>query len=184
MELAITEAAISGVVLLATAGRPIDEVLSDQIVIRGKWMHQTDAQIRSQLEDLDEFIKLVRSGREWKSGEIPDRFLVSKRLRKWYADHLLRDPLDYISRVKCPILICQGEKDFQVSAEKDSQQLFNAAHAAGVRAELAFFQDLDHLFKPVEGEPHISQYYGSERKVSAELKRRILAFLDSLCRNN
>jgi hypothetical protein len=47
---------------------------------------------------------------------------------------------------------------------------------------LAVFPDLDHLFKPVEGDSHIAQYYDPGRGVADEPKRRVLDFLDSHAR--
>jgi len=66
----------------------------------------------------------------------------------------------------------------KVSLEKDARVLFNAARAAGVTIEMAVFEDLDHLFKPVAGESHISQYYDLERRVSDRFKQTVLDFLN------
>lgn len=33
---------------------------------------------------------------------------------KWYREHFMHDPLQTIEKVRCPVLIVQGEKDFQV----------------------------------------------------------------------
>lgn len=154
-------------------------MLRDQILVRAEWLKLGPEQIGTQIEEFEEFLRVIKSGLAWTRENVPQRFFVLKRLRKWYADHLNRNPLQLISRVKCPVLICQGRKDFQVSAEKDARALYQAASNAGVPVEMEIFADLDHLFKQVEGESHISQYYDPHRKVADVVKRRILDFLNS-----
>jgi len=179
LELALVEEDVRGMALLAAAARPVGEVLRDQIAVRGRWLRQTEEQVQTQVEDLEEFLRLVRAVGEWTPENVPPKFYVLKRQRKWYADLLERDPLKLIARAPCPVLICQGAKDFQVSLEKDAEALYRTASLAGVPVELAVFQNLDHLFKPVEGESHIAQYYDQGRGVADELKRRVLDFLDT-----
>lgn len=179
LELALVEAHVGGVALLAAAARPVGEVLRDQIAVRGHWLRQTEEQVRTQVEELEEFIRLVRAGGEWTPENVPPKFYVLKRQRKWYADLLERDPLKLIARAPCHVLICQGAKDFQVSLEKDAEALYRAAAQAGVPVEFEVFQNLDHLFKPVEGDSHITQYYDRGRGVAGELKRRVLDFLNT-----
>jgi pimeloyl-ACP methyl ester carboxylesterase len=180
IELAIREPRINGIVLLATSARRIDEVLRDQIVVRGEWLNQTREQIDKQLHDLDEFIRLVQGNQEWTAEAIPARFYAASRFRQWYRDHLCRVPLDLIARIQCPVLICQGDKDFQVSLKKDAEPLYEAAVKAGLQAELRVFEGLDHLFKPVDGDSHISQYYDRSRRVSEDLKLTVLRFLEKI----
>lgn len=169
---------IYAVVLLAMAGRRLREVLADQICIQARWLNLDENQVRYQLQELNEFLEWAQHGEDWEPEKIPPRFYVYKRQRKWYADHLSLNPLDLIRRVHCPVLICQGAKDFQVSLEKDAQRLFEAAQGAGATVEMAVLEDLDHFFKPVSGEAHVSHYYDSSRRVSEELKKTVLNFLN------
>ena len=178
LELALSEPAVTRVVVLAMAGRSLVEVLRDQILVGAAWVGQTEAQVEAQIKELEEFVELVRTQKEWTKDSVPAKFYLAQRQRKWYADHLRRNPLELIKRITCPILICQGAKDFQVSVDKDAKLLYETALNAGVRVELAVFNDLDHLFKPVEGEAHVSQYYDVDRRVSDNLKKRVIDFLN------
>jgi pimeloyl-ACP methyl ester carboxylesterase len=179
MELAVGEESVQSIVLLATPGRALDEVLRDQILVRAEWLKLGSEQIETQIAEFEEFLRVIKSGSPWTRENVPQRFFVLKRLRKWYLDHLNRNPSQLITRLKCPVLICQGRKDFQVSAEKDARALYQAASDAGLRVEMEIFDDLDHLFKQVEGDSHISQYYDPHRKVADVLKQRILDFINS-----
>ncbi|MCZ2079389.1 MAG: alpha/beta fold hydrolase [Bryobacteraceae bacterium] len=172
---------VRALVLLAMAGRKLPEVLADQLRVQARWLGHSAEQLQQQIEELDRFVNVVITEAEWSPERVPARFYAARRHRKWYADHLARDPLAEIRQVRCPVLICQGAKDFQVSLEKDAQPLYQTALEAGVPVEFAVFDELDHFFKPVEGEPHVSQYYVA-RHVSDAVKDRILEFLDRTVR--
>ena len=51
MELALGEESVKSVVLLATPGRPLDEVLRDQILVRAEWLKLGPEQIATQIEE-------------------------------------------------------------------------------------------------------------------------------------
>src|SRR5690606_4297246 len=122
-ELAFADDRIGALVLLAMSGRPVEEALKDQIRVQGRWVGQSEEQIRHQIEELSEFIDVVRREEEWSPEKIPPRFYVAKRQRKWYADHLNRDARQALARLECPVLLCQGAKDFQVSLDLDARPL-------------------------------------------------------------
>lgn len=177
MDLSATRSDILALALLATPGRPAEEVLNDQIVNRGEWLGLNEEQIRLQLADFHEFISLVRSNADWNTAQIPERLFYARRARFWYADHLTRNPTEMIARVKCPVLVCQGGKDFQVSV-RDARLLEAAALRAGVVCESAIFEDLDHLFKTSTAEPSIADYY-KDRPVSSALVTSVITFLST-----
>jgi pimeloyl-ACP methyl ester carboxylesterase len=168
---------LRAVALLAAAARPVEQVLGDQIEISARWTGQTAGQRERQLADLTEFVELVRSGVPWTAEHVPDRFLPYGRQRKWYADVLARDPVDVLVECGCPMLLCYGGKDFQVSAERDGRRAFQALRTAGRDIELVVFDDLDHLFKPITGEPHVRHYYDSSRHVDGQFLERLRRFL-------
>jgi pimeloyl-ACP methyl ester carboxylesterase len=176
LELAAGDPDVRGIVLLAAPGRSADRVLEDQIREEGKLLHLDAAVIRKRLEEFALFVSLVRSGENWDSARIPERFRPARNTRVWYADLLARDPVELLSRVICPVLICQGTKDLQVSAERDATVLAEAARRQSIPYRLALFPDLDHLFMPTPGKPDVAEYYRA-RHVAPELIRVIEAFL-------
>lgn len=176
-ELAASDLPVRAIALLAAPGRPAEQVLRDQVENQARWLAQTREQVDAQLAELDAFVALVRSDVEWTPERVPSRFYSLKRQRKWYADVLARDPADIVASVPCPVLVCQGAKDFQVSLDRDARRLCRERERRGGQVELAVFEDLDHLFKPVVGESHLRDYYDRTRRVSPALLHRLLGFL-------
>jgi fermentation-respiration switch protein FrsA (DUF1100 family) len=71
--------------------------------------------------------------------------------------------------VRCPVLILQGAKDFQVSLDRDARALEAALKAeAHPDFELRAFAKLDHLFKVVPGEKSELADYTKTRPVAPE----------------
>ena len=163
-----------GVVLLAALGRTVDEVMSDQLESQGPLIGLSADQIANQREELRTFVELARSDRPSGPGSLPDHLMGLVRSRAWLREHLDNPATELIAHVRCPVLVLQGEKDFQVSLDRDARRLIEAGRAAGVDAEIVSFPDLDHLFKRTEGESRMAQYYDRSRKVSSEF----LAVLD------
>lgn len=168
---------LAGVVLLAAPGRTLDQVLADQIVAQGQTIGFTAEQIGRQLEDLKQATELVRSGRPWRPGEIPDWLLALFRTRTWYQQMLGCDTRKLIAGVRCPVLVCQGGKDFQVSPTRDAEALVAAARSGGVHCGYAFFPELDHLFKRSAGRSTLAEYYQS-RPVDRAFLDHLLGWLD------
>jgi alpha-beta hydrolase superfamily lysophospholipase len=142
-----TREAVRGVVLMAAMGRDLDEVIIDQIVEHGRVLGYAPGQVAQQVDTLREAVALARAGTSWESGKVPHHVLAMFRTATWLREFLCYRAQDLIARVKCPVLVCQGGKDFQVSAERDAGRLVSAARAAGVDCTYALFPDLDHLFK-------------------------------------
>ncbi len=168
-------AQVAGLVLMAAIGRPLDAVILDQVVAHGKKEGLPDDVIAHQVDELRAFVARARSDEPWEAGAVPDRLYLATRDRRWFVEHLALDNSALIAHVVCPILIAQGEADFQVSAEKDARALAAAAQAAGRDVTLITFPGLDHLFKRVSGESTMAQYYDRTRRVDP-------GFLDELAR--
>ena len=168
---------IDGMVLMASIGRPIDEVLIDQTRAHGEVLGLPAAVIDKQIEELEQYVELARSDKPWVEGEIPDHLFSGGRSRYWFRELLAIDALKLIAEIEAPVLIMQGDKDFQVSPEKDAVRLYQAAQAAHRQVTLRRFPDLDHLFKPAEGESTIVQYYDRTRRVDRRFLESLAAWL-------
>ena len=160
---------IRGVALLSPLGRAIDEVIRDQIVSRGVELTLAPEQIAAQVDDLQKLVELARSEGSWTAADVPDHLQSAARSRTWLREHLMSPPLELVTRVKCPILVCQGGKDFQLSPQKDAERLVATARAAGLDVVYAQFPNLDHLFKVADGRSTLAQYFQPERHVAPEM---------------
>jgi alpha-beta hydrolase superfamily lysophospholipase len=156
---------LSSIVLMATPGRRIDHVMADQIRGEGE-RRGLDAQlVARQLAELEEVVQFAQAEADWTSERVPPRLRSLARSRRWFSDHLRLSVEELLHAAAVPVLICQGGKDLQISVERDAQQLYASARDAGLEADLRIYPELDHLFKPVTGEPSLNQYFDRGRHV-------------------
>ncbi len=174
-------AAIAGLVLLAAPGRGIDEILADQTLALAQRAGLSPEQAAAQLAKLRELVALIDSERPWQPDEIPDHLYLHARSRRWFLDHLRNRTADLLRSLQVPILILQGDKDYQVSAELDYPRLVQAASAAGREVSHHVLPGLDHLFKPVPKEAvpqdYARLYYDRSRRVAPVLVETLAAWL-------
>ncbi len=130
---------ICGLVLLATPGRPVGQVLRDQLqqsLGKGPLLQQANSVIRT-----------LEAGRH------PNIYEMHPALQQLFAPPVQGllistfsyDPARLISDFHKPILILQGERDFQVSVA-DAKRLKEAAPTA----KLVLLPDANHFFKMVK----------------------------------
>jgi uncharacterized protein len=66
----------------------------------------------------------------------------------WFVYFIKFDPMDYIAKVKVPVLAVNGEKDFQVDAKSNLEAFKNIlARSGNKKFETVAFPDLNHLFQ-------------------------------------
>jgi pimeloyl-ACP methyl ester carboxylesterase len=167
------EEPLAAIVLLAAPGRPIEDLLREQFLFAKRRAGARKAECERFEAELDSFLDAIGKGEEIDpEGTLPElaAFLPA---RAWLASHLGRDPLPFLKKVRCPILILQGAKDVQVSAERDTPRLAAALdEAKHPDHETQVFPTLDHLFKQA-GDPPSELDYLRSRPVDP-------AFLDAL----
>lgn len=168
--------AVHGVALLATMGRRIDEVIVGQIVSTGKAVGLNPEQISAQIQEFQDVVRLVHSGEPWDPEKVPHHLLAMFPNPVWLKQFLAYDPPTMLARLRCPLLVCQGGKDFQV-AQLDAERIVAAAKAAGVSCSHLRFPNLDHLFKHTEGESTVAKYYDQSRHIDLEFIDRLGAWL-------
>lgn len=117
-----------------------------------------------------EIIEKVKKGEEYIeiSGE--------KESTKWWREHFEHDPIATIRRVKCPVLIVHGEKDFQVPYE-NATRLKNALMESGnAQVTSLIFPNIDHLLK---FEPQESGEFRYAQTLDREVEPIILKSISS-----
>lgn len=166
----------SAIVLLATPGRPLHEILEEQVVHQARELGLGDEQRAKQVSEFRELIAAVRAGKAFEPGSVPDYLVPSARRVAWFQDHLAIDPVELLAQVRCRVLVCQGAKDFQIST-RDAERLYQGAKAAGLDAEEAVFPELDHLFKPCPDKSTLELYYDPTRRVDPQFLARLREWL-------
>jgi len=102
-----------------------------------------------------------------------------KPIKQWWQDHFNKDVPAIHKAVKCPVLITQGQADFQVSAEKDARQIMKNV-LEGECGDLTYktYADLDHLFKPCGGRKSEIKMYYEDRRLDARFIKDVVTWLE------
>jgi hypothetical protein len=129
---------VCGLVLIATAGRPLGEVLREQLRA-----NPANAPI---LDQAMAAIDGLEAGRRVDINAMHPalRPLFAPQLQGFLIDVLSYDPAKLIAAITLPILIVQGERDIQVRVA-DAEKLKQAAP----NAKLALLPDTNHVLKRV-----------------------------------
>lgn len=163
---------LAGLIVLAGAARPIEDVAFDQTeyVVRLKGEPgQAESARLNQLKGEAERIKKLTPGQ--------DNPLVLLGLpTAWWLDLKAYAPAAEAKRLRLPMLVLQGERDFQVTM-KDFDQWKSAL---GGRSDVTFrsYPSLNHLFIRGEGQASPAEYH-NPGNVAAEVIGDIANWLSS-----
>lgn len=161
---------ICGLVLLATPGRPLGEILKEQL--------RANPANAPLLEAADRAIERLAAGQRVDAKELPDPLLPLFRpaVQGFLISSMAIDPTNLVENAKLPILIVQGGKDLQVSL-KDAELL----KAANPSATLAILPDANHILKDVPGDSaaeNIQTYSDPDMPLSENLIGEIASFIE------
>jgi hypothetical protein len=171
------EEPLAAIVLLAAPGRPLEDLLREQLLAGKKQAGASAAEVEGFGLELDGFLDALAKGEELAPDGMPPELAAFLPARAWLESHIGRDPLPFLEKVRCPILLLQGGKDVQVSAERDAPRLVAALdEAKHPDHELKLFPELDHLFKRA-GDPPSELDYLRDRRVDAEFLDALVAWL-------
>ncbi len=125
-----------GYISLDGAGRPIDEVIFEQINNQAPFLAKSTQIIIDSLKQGN----LVK--------DVPPLLLSVFRpsIQPFLISWMKYNPQIEIKKIKVPILIINGSKDIQVPVS-DAQQL----HKANPKSELKIIQNMNHIFKEIKG---------------------------------
>ncbi|MBK9030974.1 MAG: alpha/beta hydrolase [Myxococcales bacterium] len=171
---AAVEPRVAAVALLAGPGRPVEQVLLEQVALTLSRAGLTAAEAEAALDRHRAAFVAIRAGAplpdtpeaaEWRGGE------------RWLRSHMTRDILATIAALGSrPLLVAQGGVDQQVAAV-DADALVAAARAAGNPAVVdRRYPGLDHLFAAsATGDP--AAYADPDRQVDPRFLTDLAAFV-------
>lgn len=144
----------AGFVSLAGSTRPLEDLVLEQskyILGLDGWTEADEQKI----EELQRQVALVKSDKLTPQTSARDLPLGSVPATYWLD---LRDyhPAESAQRIKQPLLILQGERDYQVT--KDDYALWQAALTNHANVTLRSYPKLNHLFMSGEGKSRPSEY--------------------------
>ena len=134
---------VAAIILLAGCARPVDRVALEQSIYQTALQRPIDPNDSNSLPEIFRTIlqrfEAARNEKAPASG--PDA-------NAWFREHINSDPSALARRVKCPVLILNGERDALVLAH-NAIELAQALIAGGNKqVRLRIFPNLTHLFTP------------------------------------
>ena len=143
--------AIAGVLLLSPAGRPLKEVVMDQLTAQLRAALPPEA-AQAELANMEKAFGAIASGETVDPAAVTQIPGLQNLLRAFQAptsvgfarELLVFDPVAALKELPHRVLILSGEKDLQVSSERDVKPL---AAARPENTELVLIPDADHVLK-------------------------------------
>ena len=152
---------------LAGAGRPIDEVIVEQIGKQAPFLK----------EEVEKNLATLKSGNTF---ELKNQMLASlfrASVQPYMISWIKYNPQYEIKKLQIPSLLINGDKDIQVSVQ-DAQLL----QQAKPDAQLQIIPNMNHIFKAIKGDDteNKASYTNPELPICTELTSIITTFIRSL----
>jgi hypothetical protein len=155
-----------GLISLAGAGKPIDEVIIDQI-------NNTAPMFT---EDTKRVFSIMKEGKTTTDFPLALSSIFNLEVQPFMMSWMAYNPQKEISDLDIPILIVNGTKDLQVSVDEA-----NLLHLANTNSTIKIIEKMNHILVPIEGDTleNSKSYNESQRKLSEELIESIVSFISS-----
>ncbi|MHB0853419.1 alpha/beta hydrolase [Stutzerimonas nitrititolerans] len=165
--LAAARQPVAALITLAGSGRPIDDVLREQLQGR-----LPPALLASSHYLIDE----LRAGRTHQPVPEALEVLFRPSVQPYLISLFRQDPAQAFAQADAPALIIQGTHDMQVGIE-DARAL----QRSRPDAELALISGMNHVLRIVPAQPQqqLASYNEPDRPIAQALTERIMKFLDS-----
>ena len=149
-EIASRDGKVAGVIVLAGNTRPLHELVLEQT----EYIVLLDGEIsEEEARKLEEIEKEVEAINNHQPGE--DEIVLGVPARYWYALQE-RDAIKEALALSSPLLILQGERDYQVTVEDFG--LWQEGLASKGNITFKLYPNLNHLFMAGEGKSTPSEY--------------------------
>ena len=175
--LAVEDADIAGVVLLAGAARALDAITRWQVESLLKQQGIEGAALEAALVQQDQYIAFVEASQgewsdytvselqeeiPWLNEEAADQLKATPLALSWLREHYLAEPTDVIAQLQNPVLIISGEKDLQVPSSEAGLLDELLMTAGNDDVTVYVFPDLNHLLRHHPEEPSLAYRHVNE----------------------
>ncbi|NHJ21750.1 MAG: alpha/beta fold hydrolase [Candidatus Lokiarchaeota archaeon] len=186
--LCVEDPTIAALVICAGTSQKLDDIMLQQAKYTREMLKRLTQEQKEKLgvkdtpdpvEVIEKLIEKVKHGDEYV--EVGGH----KVYAKWFREHFAHDPLETIKQVKCPVLIVQGEKDFQVPFS-NALALRDALEKSGNNnVRLMLFPNIDHLLKFEPGQSSQLKYISKmNREVEPLILKSIAGWTESVLVKN
>ncbi len=163
---------LRGIILLAPAARPLDQLIADQVRRQLEMKGQPEPEIAKAIEQLKAQFARIRSG------EAQDAEQVMSASAHYWRDLFSRDIPAAMGQLGQPVLLLQGGKDIQVTRKEYDLVKASLEGRSPALVESHWLADVNHLFMKVTGEPTGAEY-GRPGRVDEEVIRTIATWIAS-----
>jgi len=160
---------LCGVILVAAPGRPMGQMLREQLAA-----NPANAPIMAQAS---KSLARLEAGKRVKTAKLapPLRQLFAEPVQGYLIDLLPRDPAPLAAGLELPLMIVSGGKDLQVGPAEGA-----ALRAAQPEARHAVVLEMNHVLKDVEGDgpaANLAAYADASLPVSPKLVDLVTSFM-------
>jgi uncharacterized protein len=145
---------VAGIAMLGANTRPLERVVLDQIHYLASANGKPSDDEQQRIAAVEEGVKQIESPDLKPDDTVP--FLGATTYGAYWLDLRQYDPLKTAEKLKIPILILQGTRDYQVTPE--NFETWSKLLTKRNNVQLRMFPDLNHLFMKGEGRSAPSEY--------------------------
>lgn len=161
-----------GLILIASIGRPLDEVIREQL--------RANPANAPFLAEAETTLAALKRGERVDAGAMHPalRPLFAPEVQGFLIDTMSYDPVALAARVKVPVLVVQGTRDLQVSVA-DAHNLAGAAPDA----RLALVPDVNHVLKIVASDDpsaNLATYANPDLPIAYEVVDAVTTFVERI----
>jgi len=142
---------LTGVIMLATSARSLEDLYIDQISYLFELDGTIDEQEQEQINEIEESVQKIKKLNITENDPLLN-------LPKSYWEYLSTyEPIETAQNLTVPLLLLQGKRDYQVTYEDDFlvwQNTFNSTS----RVSFQTYESLNHLFISGSGTPTNTEY--------------------------
>jgi uncharacterized protein len=175
---------------MAGTGVRGDELLSEQVQLIEKAAGKSQTEVDKDLAIQKEMLSLVEKDKDdavlekdmraAMAGKVPDAMIgmqVKLLSSPWFRDLLDYDPVPTLSKVMCPVLAINGEKDLQVPPDTNLPPIRKALAAGGNKnSEVDELPGLNHLFQTAKT-GGIGEYSEIEETMSPVAMEKVASWI-------
>jgi len=145
---------ITGFIIMAGTNRPLEDVILEQLKYIFSLDNQIDNDEQKQLDQLKQQVALVKS--QNLSKETSSDMLPFGAPASYWLDLRGYDPAKEVASLKAPILILQGQRDYQ--ATMDDYKRWKDTLSSRQDVQFKLYPTLNHLFIAGEGRSEPAEY--------------------------
>lgn len=176
---AVNNPDVAFVVMMAGMGVPGSQLLPEQERLIAKSIGKSPEEIDKELATQHEVLSIVSKDQDDASlqkdlraalaGKVPEQQIdlqIRTVTSPWFRDLLAYDPAPTLTKLACPVLVLNGEKDLQVPPSQNLPAIRKALEAGGKKDfEIVELPGLNHLFQDAKTGA-ISEYAEIEETMS------------------